>query len=73
MKKSKKVSDPFKSLVMVAKIGELLTDNKAEANKWKQRMMKAGLGEGVNFPDDWDQLSEDEKEKRLNGALDQLK
>lgn len=68
-----KEENPFKSLLMVAKIGEILTDNKEDQNKWKKRMIKAQFGEGANFPDNWDQLSEDEKERRLNGALDQLK
>lgn len=70
---AKKEGNPFGAVVMAAKMGEILTDNKAEANKWKVRMMKAGLGENVSFPDDWDTLSEEEKERRLNGALDQLK
>ena len=26
--------------------------------------------DGVSFPDDWDSLSEDEKEKRLNKAIE---
>jgi hypothetical protein len=37
-------------------------------------MLKAGLdGSGLIMPKDWDSLSEDEKEARLNGAISQLK
>lgn len=62
----------FKSIAMVAKIGEILCDNKEEKNNWKKRMLKAGLGEGINLPEDFDTLPEDEKERRLNGAIDIL-
>ena len=35
----------------------------------KKRMLKAGLGEGLDFPEDWNTLSEDEKEIRLNKVV----
>jgi len=57
----------------VAKMGELFSRDTQDRNNWKARMMKAGLGEMVIFPDDWDTLSEDEKERRLNEALAELK
>lgn len=65
-----KEDNPFKSMAMVMKMGELLTDNKKEANDWKLRMAKAGMGEGIDVPADWDTLSEDEKERRLNAVID---
>lgn len=65
---------PFRHVAMVAKMGEVLTGNKQEANDWKVRMLKAGLPEGaISMPDDWDTLSEEEKEDRLNKALEALK
>ena len=52
---------------MVAMFGELLCDNQKEKNDWKKRMLDAtGL---LNFPEDWDDLSEDEKQKRLDKAI----
>ena len=65
---------PFKTTAMVAMMGEIFGDTKEQKNDWKERMLKAGLPEGaISMPDDWDSLSEDEKEKRLNGAISILK
>ena len=52
---------------MVAMFGELLCDNQKEKNDWKKRMLDAtGL---LDFPEDWDDLSEDEKQKRLDNVI----
>jgi hypothetical protein len=51
----------------VAKLGEFLTNTQAEANAWKKRMLAAVLP--VTFPDDWDQLSENEKQRRLDQVI----
>jgi len=63
----------FAAVAMVAQLGSIMCDNKADQNKWKQRMIKAGMGEGISLPDDWDELSEDEKERRLNGVIEVMK
>ncbi len=68
-----KEEDHFKGLRMVAAIGDILCNTTVERNDWKQRMMKASLGEGVNFPDNWNGLPEEEKTRRLNDALGALK
>jgi len=61
---------PLKMVSMVATLGSLLTDNKKGANDFKTRILKAGLeNKGLSIPADWDTLTEDEKEKRLNGAI----
>ena len=61
----------FKTLSMVMKIGEVFSENQKETNDWKTRMLKAGLeNKGLIMPDDWDSLSEDDKEKRLNSVID---
>ena len=61
------MSDILKSASMVAMFGELLCDNQKEKNDWKKRMLDAtGL---LNFPEDWNDLSEDEKQKRLDKAI----
>jgi hypothetical protein len=58
----------------VAMLGNILCGTQAEKNDWKKRMLAAGLtNSGLEFPEDWGTLSEDEKERRLNGAIEQLK
>lgn len=65
--------DMLKSVAMVAKLGELLTNNKKEANDWKARMLRAGLeNKGLIMPDDWEALSEEDKTKRLDGVISLL-
>jgi hypothetical protein len=61
----------FKTVGMIASLGEVFGQTKKEKNDWKERMIKAGLGgKGLQMPDDWDTLSENEKEKRLNKVID---
>ena len=61
------------SLSMVMKMGSLMCPDKAEANDFKLRMLKAGLPQGaLNLPDDFDSLPEAEKERRLNGVAEIL-
>jgi len=57
----------------IAQMGEVLTSSKKESNDWKERMIKAGLGSGIDIPEDWDTLSEDEKESRLNKVIEFMK
>ncbi|HJZ24632.1 MAG TPA: hypothetical protein VJ201_09360, partial [Candidatus Babeliales bacterium] len=67
-------ADDLKSIATIAMLGDVLGKSQKESNDWKTRMLKAGLeGKGLIMPDDWDTLSEDTKEARLNGALSQLK
>ncbi len=65
---------PLKTVAMVASLGNIFGKTQKEKNDWKTRMLKAGLeGKGLIMPDDWNELSEEEKEKRLNGVIEQLK
>jgi len=66
--------DPFlKTVAIVAKMGEVFADNQKDKNDWKARMLKAGLeNKGLIMPEDWESLSEDDKQKRLDGAIKQL-
>lgn len=60
----------LKAVSMVAAFGAVLCPDQKSKNDWQTRMLKAGLGNrGLMMPENWDQLSEDEKEKRLTGAL----
>jgi hypothetical protein len=70
----KKVNKQFSTVGTVMALGNLLAGpDKAGQNDWKVRMLKAGLGDGVIMPEDWDQLSEDEKETRLNNIINEFK
>jgi len=64
----------LKTIGSIAKLGDVLcAGNQKAKNDWKTRMLKAGLGnKGLIMPDDWNKLSEKEKERRLNGAVGQL-
>jgi hypothetical protein len=69
-----KVDSEFKTVAMVASLGEIFGKDKKEKNDWKLRMMKAGLeSKGLQIPDDWETLSEDAKEKRLNMMIKFMK
>jgi hypothetical protein len=58
---------------MIAKLGDVLCKDQKEKNDWKERMLKAGLeGKGLIMPEDWNELDEDTKQARLDGAIKQL-
>lgn len=60
----------LKSVAMVAAFGAILCPDKKSKNDWQARMLEAGLGNrGLTMPADWDSLSEDEKERRLEKVL----
>ena len=54
----------------MAKAAALLMDDKKAANDIKVRILKAGLGQMLMIPDNWNELSEDEKERRLDKAIE---
>lgn len=63
----------LKSVGLVAALGDVFGKTQKEANDWKARMLKAGLGDkGLSMPDDWDSLNEDEKSTRLNAVITQM-
>jgi hypothetical protein len=60
----------LKSVAMVAAFGNILCDSQKDKNAWKLRMLKAGLeNQGLDIPNDFDSLPEEEKTRRLDGAL----
>lgn len=70
---SKELDRQFGTLGAIMKMGEIFADTQKEKNDWKARMLKAGLeGKGLIMPDDWDTLTEDDKEARLNGVIGQF-
>ncbi len=66
---SKRIDEELGFIGSVASLGDFLADKQEDKNNFKQRMLKAG---GLEFPEDWDQLSENEKENRLNKVINNL-
>lgn len=65
--------DGLGAIGAVMALGDLFGGNQKESNDWKERMLKAGLeGRGLIMPEDWGDLSEDEKQRRLDGAAEML-
>lgn len=62
------IDKSFSMVAAVAKLGGVLCDNVVDRNKWKKRMLSTI--HGVDFPADFDSLPEDEKQKRLDKALE---
>jgi len=63
-------ADPFGSLKMVVALGSLMAKDDKEKVDFQKRMI--GTVPGVDFPEGFDQLPEEEKKRRLEGALEQL-
>jgi hypothetical protein len=70
-RKPKERTPHLKAVSTACAIGEILCQTKAEKNAWKKRMLSTV--HGISFPEDFDQLPEDEKTLRLDGALNQIK
>jgi lysyl-tRNA synthetase class II len=67
----KQFQDNCKTISAIAQIGNLLCNDQKEKNDWKKRMLLAGLPD-LNIPEDWDLLSENDKENRLNMVIAEL-
>ena len=65
------INKQFSFIGTIAKIGEIFCNDQKEKNDWKTRMLKAGLP-GISIPEDWNTLSESEKELRLNNVINEL-
>jgi len=69
-----KEDNSLRTIAGVAALGSIFCDNQKDANDWKARMIKAGLeGRGLIMPDNWNSLPEDEKTRRLDGAIAELR
>ena len=62
------LNERFGIIGAIAKMGEVIADTQEEKNDWKKRMLKAGLP-GLSIPEDWDELSEEEKTRRLDNVI----
>ena len=66
-------SSGLKTVSTVMALGNIFGQNQTEKNDWKTRVLKAGLeNKGLIMPEDWNELSENEKEARLDGVIEIL-
>ena len=69
----KETDKQFGMIGAIAKMTEIFGQTKKEKNDLKTKMIKAGLeNQGLIMPDDWNELTEDVKESRLNAVINQL-
>ena len=66
------VNKKFGMIGRIMALGNLFATEKKDQNSWKERMLKAGVNE-IDFPENWNELDEEEKENRLNKVMDQMK
>lgn len=64
---------PLKRLGALTALSGIFGGTLKEKNDRKVRILKNQLGESFMLPDNWDDLSEEEKAKRLEGATAQLR
>lgn len=67
-----RVQSQMRSTAMVASLGAIFGKTQKESNDWKTRMLKAGFP-GLEMPADWETLSEDEKESRLDKVIKEMR
>lgn len=61
------------TIATIAMLGDVFGTDQKQKNDWKTRMLKAGLeNKGLIMPDDWNELNENEKEKRLNKVIEAM-
>jgi hypothetical protein len=65
------INRQFSFISGIAKLGNILCDTQKDKNDWKTRMLKAGFPD-LDIPEDWNTLTEEEKEKRLNHVIDEF-
>lgn len=61
------VNDHFNLVANIAKLGDILCEKPEDQNAWKKRMISTVPG--IDIPEDFDKLPEDEKAKRLDGVI----
>lgn len=67
--KNEQAMSRLNTVAAVAMMGEIFGETEKEKNDWKKRMLSTV--HGLSFPDDFDELPEEERKKRLDGAIEQ--
>ena len=69
MSKKKKTadSDQLRTVSLIAALAFIEGKDMSEQNAWKKRFLR--LAPGISFPDDFDALPEEEKQRRLDAAI----
>ena len=62
-----RIDDMFKTVKMVAAFGDLLCDKPKDQAAWKKKMLSTVPG--IDFPAGFDNLPEEERNRRLDNAL----
>lgn len=70
-KEKGRISGEFGMIAAIAKMGDILCEKQEDKLDWKKRML--GTVPGIDFPKDWENLPEEEKQRRLDGAIEQLR
>jgi len=60
----------LKTVGTIASLGNLFCEDIKDKNAWKLRMIKAGVGSGLQLPSNWEELTEEEKELRLDKIIE---
>lgn len=63
-------ADIIRTTAATAKMAAFFLTDQKEANAMKVRILKAGLGQMLYLPENWDEISEDEKQRRLDKAIE---
>lgn len=65
--------DIFGSIKLASAVADLLINDKKKKNEIKVKAIENILGKsGVSFPDDWKELTEEEKEDRLSRIVNSI-
>jgi len=64
------IDKKFGMVKMVASIGNILCNSDQDKAAWKKKMI--GTMPGINFPDDFDKLDVNERNKRLDNVIKEL-
>jgi hypothetical protein len=65
------VESQFRTTAAVASLGNLFGKTEKEKADWKTRMLKAGIPE-LMLPEDWEQLSDKDKNARLDKIIEMM-
>ena len=72
-KNGSEAPDPvFNALKMFSALADLAEKDPKKRNESKARMLKAATGGAIDIPVNWSELPEEEKTRRLKGAIDTL-